>query len=312
MRKFVLLALLAGVASWIYFEDDGKGTAVTSAGNSSSSAVQNTSTLAARNECLTGKPGTGVILAVASDYELRSAPGEESERIKNIKASESLGRTHYHRVDTSTSVRHLCVDGDWAQVQIASPEWLTHVVGWVPNTVLRQIERTASGTHVYVESDFFWDSDTIQYKPEIVAVVNKIAEEHDGCSRLDTGTVALSSSRSKPNDPVFFITCGTGSRLFNVWFRPSDADKTFKAPPAITRGDAIVACENAAKSSATHPSTVDFSRIMDVAFWAREDGRASLESTFTAKNSFNLELKYKIRCLFDSNTLIEANVVEAG
>ena len=71
-------------------------------------------------------------------------------------------------------------------------------------------------------------------------------------------------------------------------------------------------CEDYAKAHATHPSTVDFSRFMDVSFYESPNGRTRLSSTFTAKNSFNLELNHKISCLLDSKGLIEANISESS
>lgn len=264
-------------------------------------------------ECKFGSPGSGAVVAVTGDYEARTAPSQDGDRIRNEKASSIVGETRYHRIDPSTTVKQVCIEGDWSEVQIVTPEWLAFVRGWVPNSVLRDIERTAEGTRVYVEEDFFWDKDASKHKKQIVAVTNKIAREHMGCSTLDTASVALSPSRSKPKDPVFFVTCTPSSGApFNVWFRPSDADKTFAAVRPIPQGDAVLACEQAVKAAATHPSTVDFSRFLDVAYSAREDGRVALDSSFTAKNSFNLELKYRVRCLFDGMTLIESTVSEAG
>ncbi len=263
--------------------------------------------------CTTGAPASGAILAVTGEYELRTSPAKNGDRIKNQKASSIIGKTIYHRIDPSTTVRQVCAEEDWSEVEIVTPEWLAFVRGWVPNGFLRDIERTASGTRVYVAEDFFWDKDSSKYKQQIVAVANKIAQEHAGCSALDTATIALSPSRSKPNDPVFFVTCNPPSGMpFNVWFRPSDTDRAFPAARPIAQGDAILACEAAAKAAATHPSTVDFSRFLDVAYSKREDGHVALDSSFMARNAFNLEQKYRIRCLFDGSTLIESNITEAG
>jgi hypothetical protein len=228
------------------------------------------------SSCEIGSPADGGVVAVTGEYDLRATPSDKGKKIKNEKASAALGETHYHAIDFSTTVRQLCAEGDWSEVQIVTPDWLTHVRGWVPNKVLRGIERTASGTRVYVESDFYWDKDTSKYKKQIVTIVNKIAQEHDGCAELDTATVVLSPTKSKPKKPIFSVTCKpAGKNMFNVSFSPSDTGKTFTAPASIAKADAILACEKAAKSAATHPSTVDFSRVMDVSFRA-DMGRAAL------------------------------------
>lgn len=262
--------------------------------------------------CEIGQPGSGDVIAVTGEYHPRQTPSEDGAPIKNEKASRIFKSVQYHQIDSSTTVRQLCVQRDWSKVQIVEPDWLTFVKGWVPNKVLRGIQRTADGGRVYVEADFYWDDDTSKFKPQIVRLVNEISHEHAGCSSVGTSSVALSPSRSKPNDPVFFVTCNPSSGApFNVWFRPSDAGKAFTATTPISESDAVIACEQAAKAAATHPSTVDFSRIMDVAYSARQDGRVALDSTFTAKNAFNLELRYRIRCLFDGKAMVESTVVEA-
>lgn len=309
MRRLVMLIailLVAGGIVGLFLTPDSMGPTIAKAETQSLAAKTSV-----QSSCAMGQPGSGSVVAVIGSFEPRTSPSERGARIKNEKASSILRELHYHAIDSSTTVRQVCTDGDWSEVQIVTPEWLTFVKGWVPNNILRGIERTASGTRVYVESDFFWDEDTSKYKLQIVALVNKIAQEHAGCSTVDTASVALSPSKSKPNDPVFFVTCTPSGIPFNVWFRPSDVDKKFTAVSAIPQADAVIACEQAAKARAMHPSTVDFSRFMDVAYMMRQDGRVALDSTFTAKNAFNLELKYRIRCLFDGQTLIEANIAEA-
>ncbi|PRD43134.1 hypothetical protein C5748_13085 [Phyllobacterium phragmitis] len=310
MKKLLQLVILAIVVGWLVnrFGGDDDTSPVQSTATNSETNVS--TAVSVPKACGNGGRVVDDIVAVTGEYEPRATPEQDGAKIKNVKASEALGKTHYHQIDSSTTVRRLCDHGNWTEVRIVTPEWLTHVQGWVPTKVLRVIERTAAGGRVYVEDDFFWDDDTSKFKPEIVAVVNQIAREHDGCSTIDTGTVAKSPSRSKPGDPVFFVTCGS-SQPFNVWFRPGDAKKTFKPVAAISQGDAVLACEKAAKAAATHPSTVDFSRFLDVAYSARPVGRVSLDSTFTAKNAFNFELKYRIRCLFDGSTLIESQIVES-
>jgi len=253
------------------------------------------------------------VVAVSGDHDLHASPNSSAPKIKNEKASRVLGKDHYHQIDSSTTVRRLCVQADWTEVQIQTPDWLTHVKGWVPNTALREIERTKSGGRIYVEDDFYWDKDTVQFKRQIVAVVNKIARENRNCDQIDTSSVAKSPSRSKPGDPVFFVTCGSGANVFNVWFKPTDtgAEPAFAAKEPLNKSTAVDACEVAAKRAAIHPSTVEFSRVWDLAYMPHVSGRARVVSTFTAKNALNLELKYRIDCLFDGPALIETSIEES-
>ena len=102
------------------------------------------------------------VMAVTGDYNLRSSASASASKIKNEKASQALGRAHFHQIDGTTTVRRLCTQAEWTEIQIAAPDWLSHVKGWVPNEALREIDQTASGTRIYVEDDFIWDDDTLQ------------------------------------------------------------------------------------------------------------------------------------------------------
>jgi len=80
-------------------------------------------------------------------------------------------------------------------------------------------------------------------------------------------------------------------------------------PKHIDSVQAIMHCKDIAKLKASHPSTVEFPWL---GFDKRQypNGRTRIEQEFSAKNAFNLELKFKIVCLFDSKSLIESHVTE--
>lgn len=253
-------------------------------------------------------------MRVNESITLRRGPGVDSPAVDNAKATKALGSPQYHKIDGSTQVRQVCDKGEWTMVEISAPEWLAGIRGWVPKEALRIVERTSSGVPLLVEGDFYWDADTTPYKAAIVAVVNRIQQENRDCERADPGMVALSSDRSRPGDPVFFVTCEKAGQPFNVWFRPSDADAsgTFAAVSSVKQGEAILLCEAAARQAAAHPSTVNFSTFLDVAYQSFPNGRAVLRSSFTAKNAFDLELKYQINCFFEGDALRETEIYEAS
>lgn len=252
------------------------------------------------------------VVAVSGDHELRQAASPSSAKIRNEKASRALGRDHFHKIDNSTTVRRVCVQADWTEIRIETPDWLNQVRGWVPSNALREIQRTNRGSRVYTEDDFTWDQQTSNYRGKIVSVVNRIASENQNCATIDTSSLALSPSKSTSSRPVFFVTCGTGPAAFNVWFSPEDAESgtTFTAKAPIERGAAANACEAAAKDVALHPSTVEFSRVWDMAYMPHPSGRTRVVSSFTAKNSLGLELKYRIDCLFEGQLLVESTIAE--
>lgn len=249
-----------------------------------------------------------------SDVVLRAGPSTKSEKLINQKATQILKTTQYLTIDNTATVVEECCQAGWSRVQVTEPDWLraSHI-GWVPSTAFRGQKKDDSGQVVFTEADFIWDKKTTPYKKIIVAGVNKVHKENSRCKTIDPGSAYISSSQGTTSDPVFFVTCGTGANAFNAFFSKSEVEKgtTLAAAKQIYRNRAIDLCEAYAKANAAHPSTVSFSRVMDLAVTEHPNGRTTVISSFTAKNSFDLKLKYSIRCLCDANGLIEGNVNEA-
>lgn len=258
---------------------------------------------------------TGQTLRVTgSNIYVRAGPGEKFDKIINQKATSILKRTEYITIDNSVKVNEECTQSGWSKISVIELDWLREShKGWVPSKALRDQKIDSSGTEVFTEKDFHWDQKTSPYKQIIIAGVNKIHRENSRCKDIDPSSVYISNSKGAKEDPVFFVTCGKGAGAFNVYFSKSEVEKgkEFRAAVHLAKPRAIDLCESYAKSNAAHPSTVGFSRVMDLAITEHPDGRTTVNSTFTAKNSFNLKLKYRIRCLLDSNGLIEAHILEA-
>lgn len=270
---------------------------------------------ASAEPCGTGSTKSGQTLRVnGSDVVLRSAPNAKSAKLINQKSTQIMKSTQYLTIDNTVTVAEECNQGDWSRVRVTEPDWLrdSHI-GWVPSSSLRGQKKDSGGVVQFSEADFVWDKKTSPHKKTIVAGVNKVHRENSRCKTIDLGSAYISSSKGSASDPVFFVTCGTGANTFNAFFSKSEIDKgaTLAAAKHIDRGRAIALCESYAKSKTNHPSTFSFSRVMDLAVNEHPNGRTTVTSSFTAKNSFNLELKYNIRCLLDGSGLIEANLTEA-
>lgn len=249
-----------------------------------------------------------------SEINVRKGPGTNFGKIVNQKATRILKKTHYITIDNSVTVFEECSQGKWSKIRVTDPDYLSQSHrGWVASKFLRSKKIDSSGTEVFTGADFSFDRKTRPYKGIIIAGVNKIHRENSRCKNINTSSAYISSSKGSKSNPVFYVTCGKGYKVFNVFFSKSDVekDKKFRAKKHISKSKASDLCENYAKSKASHPSTVDFSRIMELSVYETPNGRTRVRSTFTAKNSFNLELKHKISCLLDSNGLIEANISEA-
>jgi hypothetical protein len=265
--------------------------------------------------CASGATNSGKVFRVTgSDHELRAAPSADSARLINEKASGILKTTVYRSIDNSTKVLEECRQGAFSRVRVVDPEWIaqTHV-GWVASSVLREQDVGTDGVETFTEADFLWDSKTSRHKKLVVTAVNKIHSENPHCKDIDPTSASLSGARSTPKKPVFYVACGTGPKAFNVFFSAADLQegKKFAAAQHIDRAKAVELCESQVRRQATHPSTVKFSRFLDLAVDEHPNGRTMVSSTFTARNSFNLELKYQVNCLLDSSGLMDVTLHEA-
>nr|WP_181374663.1 hypothetical protein [Pectobacterium carotovorum]AKG47494.1 hypothetical protein pA_00054 [Pectobacterium carotovorum] len=164
----------------------------------------------------------------------------------------------------------------------------------------------------FTESDFYWDSKISPYKEIIIKGVNKVHRENSKCKDIDPSSAYISGSKGTKANPVFYVTCGKDFDVFNVFFSKSDVenDKEMKAASHINKNTAVDLCESYAKSHTVHPSTLNFSKFYDLSVNEHANGRTTVVSSFSAKNSYNLELKYNIKCLLDAKGLIEADILE--
>ncbi len=265
--------------------------------------------------CGSSSTTTGKTYKVSgSGINVRKGPGTNFSKIVNQKATSILKTIQYITIDNSVTVYEECSQGTWSKIRVTDPDWLSQSHrGWVASKFLRGKKVDSSGVEVFTEADFYFDKKTRPYKNIIISGVNKIHRENSRCKNIDPSSAYISGSKGTKSNPVFFVTCGKDYKVFNVFFSKSDVekDKQFRAKKHISKSRATDLCENYAKSNATHPSTVDFSRIMNLSVYETPNGRIRVTSTFTAKNSFNLEIKHKISCLIDGNGLIEASINES-
>ena len=60
--------------------------------------------------CGNGGLALGDVVAVTRSHDLRAASTTDAQKVKNEKASRILGKTHFHQIDGSTTVRRRCVE----------------------------------------------------------------------------------------------------------------------------------------------------------------------------------------------------------
>lgn len=172
-------------------------------------------------KCEVGRPTFSDIVDVkGTGTELRVGPSARAARIINKRATEVLGETHYISVNSNSRVQVQCEQGDWVRIQILAPDMFAHVAGWVRRKILA-VPRLAGEPRVFTADDIYWDKGTAPYKKAILKEINRLSKEVPPCTTdLNTGTVTKSSSKSEPGYPVFFVTCGSGLTIVNMFFRP--------------------------------------------------------------------------------------------
>jgi len=170
----------------------------------------------------------------------------------------------------------------------------------------------ATSINAFKESDFYWDKNTSPHKQIIISGVNKVHRENIRCKQLDPSSAYISSNKGTPSNPVFFVTCGSGAGTFNAFFSKLDVEKDNKLEAArhIDQKLAIDLCRSYARGNSFHPNSVNFSKVMNLSVHEFPNGRTSVTSTFTAKNSFNQEAEFAIKCLSNADGLIEAQITE--
>jgi hypothetical protein len=248
-----------------------------------------------------------------SGINVRKGPSTKFEKVINEKFSRIAKKTKYITVDNTVTVYEECTKDGWSKVRVTDPDWLrdSHR-GWISSNFLRGKKMDSSGKEVFAEADFSFTEKTRPHKSLIIAGVNKVHRENARCKTIDPSSAYISSSKGTKSNPVFYVTCGTGANVFNAFFSKSDVESSvvLREKAHIDSKAAVALCEDFVKQSATHPSTVKFSRVMDLSVRETPNGRTRVTTTFKAKNSFNMELKQKVSCLLDSGGFIEGNISE--
>ena len=250
---------------------------------------------------------TMVDYAVENRAPLRSAADPKASQMQLYLGTS--GELTPVEIDSSMAVRELCHAGEWSEVQVLQlPSDIGRAHGWVPSASLRKVKTTASGRRIYDADDFEWPAGSNRYKTAALTVINRVMAEDPTCDAFNTQSILVEKDRKG----VLLKAACFGEPEQIVEFRPADATngRSFAPVVPVSLDAASFACLAAARKNAVHPSTVDMS-IMGATFTPHDDGSASYLTTFTAKNSFNLELQYSIECLFRGNELTFSSVEEA-
>jgi hypothetical protein len=119
------------------------------------------------------------------------------------------------------------------------------------------------------------------------------------CDRVEM--VELSQERSSLSELHFFVDCANVTR-----FRFSEPELAAASAPALSESqkawseaDALRACEDLIRQSATIPTSVKIHSFLGTSvFKAPSTGNLVVTSNFDAKNAFGTEIGYQAKCYF--------------
>ena len=174
----------------------------------------------------------------------------------------------------------------------------------------------AAEARPFTAEDFIFDEKNLptKYKDVVIAGVNKIRNEDTRCqSHISPASTSLAASKSKPNKPVFYVTCGSGgANLVNVYFTPEDVKsaKTFTAPKHFADAEGVgrTICDTYIKTAANFPETVDLKWGATIKRLA--DGRTIISREFTSKNAYGVPRRYRANCTFGETEMTQGEISE--
>lgn len=128
------------------------------------------------------------------------------------------------------------------------------------------------------------------------------------CDRVEVAEV---SSKGTKDNAVFFVDCRNGERLLM-----SESDLKNKTPlrtqseKSVNQSQAHLACQQAIRSRAQYPSSVDFSILgVDIAK-GKTTGNLRVALDFEAKNGLGNTLPYRGICTFDPEGNMDVSIAK--
>lgn len=244
---------------------------------------------------------------------LHGAPLHERADAQSEQVSIQIGSEPQPKpvsTDLTMTVREQCRSGNWSYVSILQlPSDIGKARGWVPTASLRPVNTDIDGRRIYGPEDFDWPDGSLRYQKAILTVVNRVMAQNSKCDAFNPQSILMDKDRAG----VLIKAACYGEEEQIVEFRPDDATngRSFMpAAPVVATDErtALAYCQTALRERATHPSTVE---IGYGTFVAQSNGTATYRTTFTAKNAFNLTLKFATLCRFLGDELIDIDIQEA-
>ena len=145
---------------------------------------------------------------------------------------------------------------------------------------------------------------TAKYRSRLTEIKNfrrTAAERVIDSGKCDYVESVQLSDESTLRSLKFFIDCANENRIYLTEAElKSGAEVRTQAENSCDEGEAIVACRDMTKRSATIPSSVNFHSFTGTsATTAKTTGNVQVLLNFDAKNVFGTEIGYTARCIFE-------------
>ena len=160
-----------------------------------------------------------------------------------------------------------------------------------------------------------WDKTINKYGINGVKKINellpKAAELMSKNPTCDKLAYVAHSDKGNPNNIIIFGDCNNGARFYLSEKEIAEQNVPLSKKQKLEKMELQLmnACDEIVKSHLTHPSTFDKSIYRSGV--TTDEYKTTVLVGFTAKNSFNLELKYKAICVFnDTPELVDFAIEE--
>lgn len=306
--EFSTLALVVGIIGIVFFFATLSNRNEPSKSGDQSAACDSSTT-----------PSNAEVLGPSEETPLRAAPGDSASILTNQTASEALKRPIFIDVSGSNVLREECKKGEWSKVRVIDQPSITSTyVGWIRTDKLRAVKKDAEGFKIYEAADFAWDKQTAKYKNTIVDGVNHVHRNVAICKELSTSNFGISASKSTPDDTVFYVSCGTGNAMTNVYFSTDSMIEKLKDVESTTpsgrsdvrpevRKEAVDACARSARARIERKETFKFSTSNDdLKVLAERDSSIRVESLFSVKDKNDVDVVFEIQCVTEKGEVLES------
>lgn len=258
---------------------------------------------------------TGYIFKLKNEFwTLHHEPNIKSDLIINQVATQNSSTTHYIHVDNSCTIKELCYENGWSYIKVLTPEYLVDShQGWIESKVLKRYKIGKDNFFDFVEKDFYFSSNSKQYKELIIKAVNKIHRENSECRTIFPDTASLITDKWEPKKVLFGVQCGSYPNDFIFNFSKEDIEKNIKFIPLshLDKNIAIQKCEEYAKSISLYSDSLKFYRGSSLSISEKPNGRTQINTTVEAKDRYDGYIKYNIDCLVDSKGNVQGNATKA-